>query len=152
MIAWATTMTQFDYKQHYGRNLPHIQPPDATLFVTFRLAGSIPQSVLDDWLQEKKRLKSAEKQRQAISRRPDADADNYAKERLAFHRRWFRKFEAILHASGSGPIWLKDERLAAIVHNALLHRDGKVFRLDASCIMPNHVHAVFAPLLNEPAA
>ena len=143
-------MTQFDYKQHYGRNLPHIQPPDATLFVTFRLAGSIPQSVLDDWLQEKKLLESGQRRRQATSGSPDTGTN--AKENLAFQRRWFRKFEAILHASTSGPLWLKDERLAEIVQNALLHRDGKVYRLDASCVMPNHVHAVFAPLLIESAA
>ena len=143
-------MTQFDYKQHYGRNLPHIQPPDATLFVTFRLAGSIPQTVLDDWLQEKKLLESGQRPRQATSGSPDTGTN--AKENLAFQRRWFRKFEAILHASTSGPLWLKDERLAEIVHNALLHRDGKVYRLDASCVMPNHVHAVFAPLLTELAA
>jgi REP element-mobilizing transposase RayT len=143
-------MSQFDYKQHYGRNLPHIQPPDATLFVTFRLAGSIPQSVLDDWRQEKKLLESTQKRRQGTSRSPDTDAD--AKERLAFQRRWFGKFEAIMHAGTSGPLWLKNERLAEIVHNALLYRDGKVYRLDASCVMPNHVHAVFAPLLTESAA
>jgi REP element-mobilizing transposase RayT len=143
-------MSQFDYKQHYSRNLPHIQPPDATLFVTFRLAGSIPQSVLDEWFQQKKLLESAQKRRQATSRSPDTDAD--AKERLAFQRRWFRKFEAILHASTSGPLWLKDERLAEIGNDALLHRDGKAYRLDAYCVMPNHVHVVFAPLLTESAA
>ena len=26
------------------------------------------------------------------------------------------------------------------------YRDGKVYRLDAYCIMANHVHVVFAPL------
>jgi putative transposase len=30
----------------YRRNLAHIQPPGATFFVTFRLAGSIPSEVL----------------------------------------------------------------------------------------------------------
>ena len=35
-------MPNLDYKLHYRRNLPHLQPPGATLFVTFRLAGSIP--------------------------------------------------------------------------------------------------------------
>ena len=30
-------MSQFDYQESYDRNLPHIQPPGATLFVTFRL-------------------------------------------------------------------------------------------------------------------
>jgi len=41
-------MNQFDFKQYYRRGLPHIQPPEATLFVTFRLDGSIPRPVLDE--------------------------------------------------------------------------------------------------------
>ena len=46
-------MSQFDYKEFYERNRPHIHPPDATLFVTFRLAGSIPQAVLRKYRAEK---------------------------------------------------------------------------------------------------
>jgi hypothetical protein len=46
-------MSQFEYKPIYRRNLPHIQPLGATLFVTFRLAGSLPKHVLDEWQSEK---------------------------------------------------------------------------------------------------
>ena len=49
-------MSLNDYKFQYRRNLPHIQPKGATLFVTFRLYGSIPISVLEEW-QELKQLK-----------------------------------------------------------------------------------------------
>jgi hypothetical protein len=73
-------------------------------------------------------------------------------ERLAFQRRWFRRFEDLLHANTVGPVWLKEERVAEIVREALLYRDGGVYRLDAFCIMPNHVHVVFAPLLTEAVA
>ena len=48
-------MSQFGYQQSYERNLPHLQPPEATLFVTFRLDGSIPEPVLEQWRVEKKR-------------------------------------------------------------------------------------------------
>lgn len=34
------------------RRLPHIQPPGATLFVTFRLAGTILADVLEQLLHE----------------------------------------------------------------------------------------------------
>jgi hypothetical protein len=47
-------MSHFNYKSSYHRNLPHIQPPGATLFVTFRLAGSLPQSIIEQW-QKKRR-------------------------------------------------------------------------------------------------
>jgi hypothetical protein len=52
------TINQFDYKQSYKRNLPHLQPPQATLFVTFRLDGSVPEPVLEQWRIEKKRLET----------------------------------------------------------------------------------------------
>lgn len=42
-----------EYKQFYRRKLPHIHAPGATLFVTFRLAGSIPKSVIEHWKHEK---------------------------------------------------------------------------------------------------
>ncbi|HPG47214.1 MAG TPA: hypothetical protein PKW76_16175 [bacterium] len=31
---------------YYRRHLPHYQPPEATYFVTFRLAGSLPNQVM----------------------------------------------------------------------------------------------------------
>jgi putative transposase len=44
---------RFGYKSSYRRNLPHIQPVGADLFVTFRLAGSLPQNVLE-WMAEER--------------------------------------------------------------------------------------------------
>lgn len=35
-------------KMIYQGDLPHIQPPGATLFITFRLAGSLPKSFLNE--------------------------------------------------------------------------------------------------------
>src|SRR5262249_2433335 len=148
--ALISPMTQFDFKQHYGRNLPHLQPPGATLFVTFRLAGSIPKSVHEEWLREKRLLESKLLRREAIGLPIDPDID--AHEKLAFQRRWFGRFEALLHANASGPVWLKDPRVAKIVREAFLHRNGKVYRLDGFCIIPNHVHTVWAPLLTEARA
>jgi REP element-mobilizing transposase RayT len=44
--------------------------------------------------------------------------------------------------AGHGASWLRDERIAALVEEALLHFDGQHYRLIAWCIMPNHVHGV----------
>jgi REP element-mobilizing transposase RayT len=44
--------------------------------------------------------------------------------------------------AGHGACWLRDERIAALVEQALLHFDGKRYQLLAWCIMPNHVHAL----------
>ena len=36
-----------EFRVYYERHLPHYQPPDATLFITFRLAGSLPAHVIE---------------------------------------------------------------------------------------------------------
>ena len=38
----------------YKRNLPHIHPEKGIFFITFRLAGTIPKSVLLDLLEKRK--------------------------------------------------------------------------------------------------
>jgi putative transposase len=50
----------------YRRNLPHIRPPGATFFVTFRLAGSIPADVLTMLHAEAKQILSE------LERMPDS--------------------------------------------------------------------------------
>ncbi len=46
---------------------------------------------------------------------------------------------------GAGACHLRDERIADLVENALLHFDGERYRLLAWCVMPNHVHAMLEP-------
>ena len=122
-------MSQFTYKEAYGRNLPHIQPPAATLFVTFRLAGSIPSSVMDEWLREKREITAAQSRRAALGQ-PAETGDQ-----LAFQRRWFRKFESLLHAGETGPLWLGEPRIAELVREAL-HLPGRQ-SLSPGCFLYN---------------
>lgn len=140
----------YAYKQYRRRKLPHIHSPGAILFVTFRLAGSVPQSVLKEWQTEKlwleKEIQKVEKEASPSAR---AEVINHKARLLDFHRHWFKKFEDILHQAATGPTWLKDEQVAKIVADSLHYRDGKIYRLDAYCIMSNHVHVVFKPCLDE---
>lgn len=139
-------MNHFDYKPFYRRNLPHIQPPGATFFITFHLAGSLPRSVLQQWKVEKSHfLKMQNSLRLAV---PEGKA---IEQKRKWDRQWFRKFEETLDNAQSGPVWLKDARIAEEVAKSLRYRDGKVYRLDAYCIMANHVHVVFAPLPIQPS-
>lgn len=55
--------------------------------------------------------------------------------------------ESCLDRAADGPIWLSNHDVAKSVADALHYRDGKHYRLDAFSIMPNHVHAVFEPLM-----
>lgn len=119
--------------------------PGATVFVTFRLAGSIPKSVVEHWKQEKFWL---EKEHERLAK--DATINLKQKESLLdFQRRWFAKFEDVLHREESEIVWLKKSDVANLVAESLKYRDGKVYKLIAFCIMSNHVHVVFTPLLNE---
>jgi len=129
-------MSHLEYQLTYRRNLPHIQPLNATLFVTFRLAGTLPKSLIARW-QEKRRwlLQLAQK-----------NPSYHEQVKTIFDRSGFAKFERILDSVEVGPTWLRDQRVAAIVAESLHYRDGTVYRLGAFSIMPNHVHAVIKPL------
>ncbi len=129
-------MSNLRYRRAYRRNLPHIQPPGAILFLTFRLTGSLPGSLLNRWRQEKRWLNK-------LAQRNDPQIEQY---RIQSWKRWFVKFEAVLDAGSCGPLWLSNELIADQVAESLHYRDGKVYRLDAFSIMPNHVHTVFKPL------
>ena len=72
----------------YRRNLPHIQPPGGTFFVTFRLAGSIPADVLAMLHAEAERI-HAELERMPAS--PERAERLYLEE-----RRFFGKWDAVL--------------------------------------------------------
>ncbi|MCY3019092.1 MAG: hypothetical protein NTW87_08695 [Planctomycetota bacterium] len=128
---------QYAFRPSYQRALPHIQPPGATLFVTFRLAGSIPQALLTQWLAEQHRAVAAA----ARGRDEREKAQGVSKARRAL----FARLEGRLDSAVSGPRWLKDARVAALVAEGLRYRDGKVYDLEAYCVMPNHVHVVFTP-------
>lgn len=131
-------MGNLDYRFFYRRHLPHFQPPGATLFVTFRLVGSIPQVILRELLVERERV-------DAIL---DRIADPIERDRRADleERCLFARWDAALDTAQQGPFWLRDSHIATLVAESLHHRDGQVYTLDAYCIMPNHVHLICTPL------
>jgi putative transposase len=142
-------MSEYIYKERTERNLPHIHPPAATLFVTFRLAETVPKPVLRQYYAQKQWLEEETKRVLGLMQRDNSpELEEHERRLLEFDRKWFVKFEDILHKAETGPTWLKEERVAKVVADALHHRDGKVYRLEAYCIMSNHVHAVFAPFLS----
>jgi REP-associated tyrosine transposase len=131
------TAERFEYRSFYRRNLPHIQPLDADLFVTFRLAGSLPKKVLAEMAEERR-------WREEISTRQQVEAK---KSPSKLTRRHFAVLEKYLDNPTTGPTWLRDSRIAGLVSAALHFRDGRVYRLDAFTIMPNHVHCIFQPMM-----
>ena len=131
-------MSNLEYQLFYRRHLPHFQPPGATLFITFRLAGSIPAEVMHRLIEERERINAMlDGIPDSTERRKRADLER---------RRSFRKWDEVLDTAQAGPLWLRDEHIACLVMESLRYRDGTAYDLDAFCIMPNHVHLVFTPL------
>jgi REP element-mobilizing transposase RayT len=62
-------------------------------------------------------------------------------------KRFFGRYDELLDKAADGPLWLSDPRVAALVCEALHYRDGQMIDLIAYCVMPNHAHIVFTPLL-----
>jgi putative transposase len=129
---------QLAYKHTYRKNLPHIQPPGATLFVTFRLAGTLPQHVAESLCQE------AEMKERQIQQ----TADPLQRDRLLYeeHKRQFARYDALLDSCAHGPTWLQRPEIAQMVQSSLHFLDQKLVELDVYTLMSNHGHVVFTPL------
>jgi putative transposase len=67
---------------------------------------------------------------------------------IELQKRYFDNFDTYLSTSKDSPMWLKNEKIADIVKEALHYRDNKFYDLLCYCIMPNYVHLVFKPLIN----
>jgi REP element-mobilizing transposase RayT len=133
-----------DYRPFYQRHLPHIQPPGATVFVTFRLAGSVSRAIAEELRAEQQWVG------RALEQITDLDERMRQADREA--RKAFGRWDEALAADRQGPRWLAEPRIAGLVANSLHYRDGQVYCLDAFCIMPNHVHLVCTPLEWEEGA
>lgn len=138
---YSTHMTNLSYKPDYHRNLPHFQPPGATLFVTCRLAGSLPRSVLEALQEEAEQI-----EKEVLASAPEEDR---AKLLYRERRRAFGRIDAALDTADTGPTWLKNQDVASIVVESLHHLNGQYYELDTFCVMSNHVHVVFTPLRDD---
>ncbi len=140
-------MGNLDYKQFSERHRPHIHSPDSILFVTYRLAGSIPRATVRECKAKKEWLDG---QLRLVSNESDTpESKRWLEQVEKFKRDWFVRFEEIMHRADNGPMWMKDERVAEAVAVRLQELNGDAYRLDAYCVMSNHVHTVFKPLLSE---
>ena len=102
--------------------LPHIEITDSIYFITFRLADSLPQSIIEEYKQTK-----GNKQLRKI---------------------FSEKVEAILD-SGNGNSWLSNPEISQIIEDTLRIHEDKKYILISYCIMPNHVHLLIKPINNH---
>jgi REP element-mobilizing transposase RayT len=129
------------HREFYRRHLPHWQPAGATLFVTFRLSGSLPRTVIAQLQAERDRREAKLLQIQDPEER---SKQAYLEARLAFGK-WDRALDTVRNS----PRWLSQPPVAEIIVEALHHRDKHVYDLLVFCVMPNHVHLVCTPLTQK---
>jgi hypothetical protein len=112
--------------------LPHWEKESATYFVTFRLADSLPKSVLDRITSERESIiKTANQLHRDLS--PD--------ERHKIQRLSTPILEKSLD-SGAGACHLQKPAIATEIADTLCHFDDQRYRLFAWRVMPNHAHVV----------
>lgn len=118
---------------HHRGYLPHLKVTGAAYFVTFRLADSLPRAV----------LLGLREQRDDLLRRAVAGSTE------GFRSRVFAQYAAEVDSAldrHSGEAWLRDPRIASVAASALGYFEAQRYRLQAWCVMPNHIHAVVRPL------
>jgi REP element-mobilizing transposase RayT len=114
-------------------NLPHWQQGETWIFVTWRLADSLPQSIVE-------KLAAQRSIWEKNHPKPWSEED------LREHNRKFTLgFEKLLDEAHCACL-LAEQNLREIVSGALLHFHGERYELDTFVIMPNHVHVLFRPL------
>lgn len=106
--------------------LPHLESSEGTYFVTFRLADSLPASVLTRLKEEFFLSKALQTPQNILLSKDD----------------YHNKIEELLDR-GAGECWLKDPNIAKLVVRALKRYDAERYYLHAWTVMPNHVHVLF---------
>ncbi|QMW00834.1 REP-associated tyrosine transposase [Spirosoma foliorum] len=114
-------------------------PPGETLFITYRLHGTVPFAILrqlqeeHDWLIQQ-------------NSREDESLE-VAKKRL--EGRYFVSFDQYIDTCRSGADWLKNEEIAELVKQSLHFGHTTHYHLHAYCVMPNHVHVLLTVLCED---
>ena len=116
-----------------GAKLPHWQQETVAALITWRLADSLPQSVITTWKAERDAW---------LKHHPKPWNKQTEKQ---FHTGFSDKLDEWLD-DGSGACILREKALAEIVSSALHFYDQVRYHLFGYVIMPNHTHVLFRPL------
>jgi REP element-mobilizing transposase RayT len=122
--------------------LPHWETNQAIYFVTFRLADSLPASVLRQFEVERQDIIAT-----ALTQKREFSVS----EQGQLEKLFSEKIEAKLDA-GAGSCYLANPAVADVVAEALQHFDSSRYHLYTWCVMPNHVHALFRLLADHALA
>jgi len=114
------------------QKLPHWQQDQVWVFVTWRLADSLPQSKIIRWKEEKEAWLN-------IHPKPWDQATE-----AKYYKRFGETMDQWLDA-GYGSCLLEKPTNSKIVADALLHFNNQRYQISNFVVMPNHVHVLFSP-------
>jgi len=108
----------YSHMTYYERNLPHWHPAGCAIFITWRLAGTLPETLLG-------KLRNS----------PEPA------------NRKFALVDCELDRAAYGPRWLAETEIANAVQQSILKGAMELqhYELLAYVIMPNHVHLLVDP-------
>lgn len=115
-------------KKHLN-HLPHWQQDSTWVFLTWRLADSVPLDLLNKWRTDR------EEWVKAHPKPWDEDTE------LQFHQRFSTRLEDWMD-QGMGECILRNPENTRIVAECVLHFDHERYLIDSFVIMPNHVHVL----------
>jgi len=116
--------------------LPHLELETSTYFVTFRLFGTLPEKVVDEFDRERQTISE-------IAKRQDRELTEQEQARLKYLES--TKIQQYLD-QGIGDCWLKEPQIAEMIKGSIHHFDGIRYISHALCIMPNHIHWLLTPV------
>ncbi len=131
----------------YEHCRPHWSQAGAVVFITFRLADSIPQEVRVRWDREKQEWLRVHDYNSGIAWQ-ELLTQLTESERGDFLREFNRCREDFLDTC-HGSCVLRRPELANIVSDSLLHFDGQRYRMGDFVVMPNHVHLLTVSILSK---
>jgi putative DNA methylase len=120
------------------RHLPHWYVPGAVHFITYRLAGTIPDAVLE----------TLRHQKATLLRQDAPEGRSPAQHREDVHKRFFAECDRYLDRVCKVD-WLAQPPIAALVRQNLYYHNGGKYGLLAYSVMPNHVHLLVQPTSAE---
>ncbi|MFN7875240.1 MAG: transposase [Pirellula sp.] len=118
--------------RRYIRHLPHWRQDGATYAITFRLADSLPQEVL-----EMIRSMRREWESKHLEPRSEAAWEDYAKSVANRVNEWLDQ--------GAGECHFKNPIFANELARSILHFQNEQYHVASYVVMPNHCHLIMRP-------
>jgi REP element-mobilizing transposase RayT len=126
-----------DVIENHWSHGPHKQFSNSIIFITWRLAFTLPKHVLELFEQIKN-----DKQSNAIN----SEEDRLKQQNEYLYNR-FQEYDLALGSLKTPGFSLNEPAVESIIRSAFHYLDGEKYDLHLYCIMANHIHVVLQPIM-----